>query len=50
MKTPMKKTKKLIKQALKRPELYTPEELHYMQMVQRAKKLAKQGQTPAHTE
>ncbi len=39
----MKKTKKLIKRALKQPELYTPAELQYMQMVQRARKLAKKA-------
>ena len=39
----MKKTKKLIKQALKRPELYTPEELQYMQLVRKAKKLHKEA-------
>ena len=43
MKTPMKKTKKLIKRALKQPELYTPAELQYMQMVQQARKLAKKA-------
>jgi hypothetical protein len=31
-------TKKLIKQALKQPHLFTPEELHYMQMVRAANK------------
>ena len=39
----MKKTKKLIKRALKQPELYTPAELQYMQMVQKARKLAKKA-------
>ena len=39
----MKKTKKLIKRALKQPELYSPAELQYMQMIQKARKLAKQA-------
>ena len=39
----MKKTKKLIKRALKQPELYSPAELQYLQLVQKARKLAKKA-------
>ena len=39
----VRKTKKLIKRALKQPELYTPAELQYMQMVRKARKLAKKA-------
>ena len=35
------KTKKIIKQALKHPELYTPEELSYLLLVKRARKKLK---------
>ena len=43
METAMKKTKKLIKRALKQPELYSPAELQYMEMIQKARKLAKKA-------
>ena len=35
------KTKKIIKQALKHPELYTPGELDYFRLMKKARKEAK---------
>ena len=37
------KTKKIIKQALKQPELFTEGELAYMRLVKRARKARKQA-------
>ncbi len=38
----MKKTKKIIKQALKQPELYTEAELQYFHLIRQARKQRKQ--------
>ncbi len=38
----MTKKKKLVKEALKHPEMYSPEELTYFQMWLRARKLRKE--------
>lgn len=38
------KTKKLIKRALKRPELFTEGELHYFKLMERQRKLNKKKQ------
>ena len=37
------KTKKIIKQALKQPELYTEAELAYLRLVKKARKAKKQA-------
>ncbi len=37
----MKKTKKIIKQALKQPELFTEAELDYFRLIKRARKASK---------
>ena len=37
------KTKKIIKQALKQPELYSEAELAYLRLVKRVRKAAKQA-------
>ena len=37
------KTKKIIKQALKQPELYTEAELAYLRLMKKAKKAKKQA-------
>lgn len=46
----MKKTKKIIKQALKQPELYTEAELQYFNLVRQARKKRKQDKKLLETD